>query len=520
MSSGYAFNACARVGVLAEAIRSEELTIERALRKYAEAATADLLALTRSALHHLLEGTDRRDDEFLVELDVFDLEFNASVQMDGDGILVKISLGAMMAIDDASSIITRLTFPQEAATWDYVAAQYLIEPKLLDYGFILRDVLPGDGRNMIYCYPFAPESEESFEYQVQLANFAVLWVLLHEIGHAQLGHLESPGGTGNYAVLDERAGHSSEVTPDIDPLTQSDATALRTCQEFAADTYATRKLIATFLRNDAIEKVLPRRLTSAAQALYFLLSAAQLPSCIIHRAQASASAGGMRAIGPYPEPAVRTFNVYAALFPAINDSQQFQQRVAGLTGQPNLACNISDRELLAVTTLHTELLDRFFSYIAAVPFLPWHIQGDMIELSGGSQRRITYRLPPEGVDLINRAEAEFVAAALTACRASARFARQGRLMEIFSRWLSIVESSQRIWRDELDRYESRAREGLAQLPGFDLQAYQVLALLREIVLSSQEAGSEADVSEEFNAVVSHVEAIRVTIPRSMPREWS
>src|SRR5262249_11408625 len=156
--------------------------------------------------HHLLEGTERGEDEFSVSMAPTDLRFNASVSVQEDGrFLVQLSLGAFLAIDDAASIATRLMFRNDSGAWDHVQAQYLIEPKLLNYGFLSSIPTPGDARNFHYCYPFVPEDELRFEYQIQLANFALLWVLLHEIGHVQLGHLEPDTSDRSLGVLDERA---------------------------------------------------------------------------------------------------------------------------------------------------------------------------------------------------------------------------------------------------------------------------------------------------------------------------
>lgn len=524
MRSSYNFNTCNRIGYILSAIAENTLSASECVAQYAKEADKDLTLLADSALEHLLEGTTKSASKFSVRLNSLDLGVNAHIEQKGKRFRIVLSLGLVLAIDDACSVLSRWFFPSHEFVWDYVVSQYLIEPKYLDYSFILAIDKPGGARNFVYAYPWMPSTEEAFEYFAMMSNFALLWVILHEIGHVQLEHFDevvSASADGDQVFND------SDVCVDEEcrsggSLTSATLAGLRTCQEFAADTYATSRLFSTFIRKDAIANVMPKQAQEGVEfALLFLMNAATIPAGIMQRVQKSVARGGNTPIGDYSDPLVRIFNVYATIWPAISDLQRCLDLLMDEAEKSRVKCEIADWQIMSAMLIHIGIIDRFCGYVNSLPLLPWRYSGDIVLTSKTTfQGKITYKDPGSGI--IKKAEVEIIGAALSGCRSVARFVAAGSFSKHYEQWLSVVCSSYVRWKTQLDAIESRGPREIAwmQDENVDLKKYLVLSLFRE-VFTSRQSNEVCEGAEDaiFSNLILQLEMMRDRYPPTRPYEW-
>lgn len=363
---------------------------------------------------------------------------------------------------------------------------------------------------------------EEFEYSVMMSNFAVLWLILHEIGHVQLGHFDEIVSAKAERIFNDRdicicteSSHGQNTQP-------LQLAHLRTCQEFAADTYATSKLFAIFMRRDAVKQVLPRQLQGKNEyALLFLMSASLVPVCIIQRMQKSVARGGDSPIGNYPDPLVRLFSVYATIWPILDNNQKYLIQMAAALNIPNVACDITHGQIMSAMLIHVALIDRLCGYVNSVPLLPWKLSGDLVITSDSLsfQGKVTYRDP--GPDVIKRAEVEIVGAALSACQATARFDAAKNFAPFYSQWQHIIRSCHRRWSSQLDDLEIRGDPGAESslTHTVDIHKHQLLSLFREIYVSSEDRENHERYAAAFGQLIVHLERMRNAYPATRPVEW-
>lgn len=502
MNKLYSFNKCDRIAAVLNGFHGERISIEDALNRYADAVRVDLAALVESALPHFFDFAKQDFTRFEVTLDKYDLKPNAKIQPLADRFKISISLGMILAIDDVTSILCRWRFPDEPATWDYIDAQYFIEPKFLDYDFLLKIEKPGRSENFVYAYPSIPASEEMFEYFVVAANFAILWTLLHEIGHVQLGHL-GEGGI-------EEAGESDDA-----------GARLKICQEFAADMYASSRFFSTFMRNDAIERIFPRRAkTATIMAIDFLLRAAIVPSCILHRIQVP-TMEGTPSLGDYPEPTVRLFNVLACVWPTVDNNRRLIRTWLAAQGYDHVLREFKEYEITGPVVLNIGWIDRLLEYMGSLPLLPWRISVD-INILPGNKKLVKFSYIPVDPEIILKAEAEIAAAALLACRGVAVFRAVTFFSPSYSKWRSTILLCRDLWIGQLEAVDRLGPPGfgwpLEENP--DLHRYLVLSLFREIATSVDELDENPGFIGEFERLTATLESNkRQCAPPTVPGSW-
>ncbi|MBL3619651.1 MAG: hypothetical protein JMN26_18295 [gamma proteobacterium endosymbiont of Lamellibrachia anaximandri] len=285
----------------------------------------------------------------------------------------------------------------------------------------------------MYIYTNVFASKELIEFTTMIANFAIIWLLLHEIGHIQLGHIDGIKNKSSY----------NEVNALSD---DEESFWLRLCQEFAADTYASNRFYSTFFRQDAVG-ILPRNINDKDAVISFLMQAAIIPPLILHRAQFSTLARANTEAGAYPDARVRLFNALATIIPAIDNNNRIFSPLYKAAGYQYNTFETSQEHLFIPYMMAIWLCDVFLQCICSKPFFPWKIKPSRLICKDGVQNRIQYGFVDHKltVDI----EKEIIAAALNSCYGYANFKADPTLEEMHSNWREIISKCYTTWQDEI-----------------------------------------------------------------------
>jgi hypothetical protein len=308
--------------------KREPRAAARDVADYAAAAAKDVRVLVGSVLPFFFPFHTTLPASIEVILDRSDLSVAIKVKRGQDGFRVTISVGAVMAIDDASCTFTRYLCPDSEVIFDN-SKTLLIEAKYLDYRFLLGP-LPGLSQNSvmlgIVSVVFTGESEN--ELCVTLANLSILWLILHEAGHVRLGHFSS-------SFSESSVPESFYPTAGGDGKFSHRRIHPHFAIEVAADLYASLKIYSTFYRKDSIAHALPKLVRDEVTSLLFIMLAICIPSLILHRLQRSIVAGGLELDAQYPNPAVRLFGALAAAIPGTDNNRRNLRQIALLLTAAN-----------------------------------------------------------------------------------------------------------------------------------------------------------------------------------------
>lgn len=486
------FNACDRYTLKIESLRGDAPRVEW-LRRYAEAARADLGRMVGYALPFFFPLKKEIPFDVNLTIDDSDLRFMARIVPSKTGYRISLSLGLVLAIDDASCLLARWALPKAEVAFELTQQADYIEPRFLDYGFLLSPHLKGASTGLASCCLVGFADLEGCEYYGILANLSVLWVVLHEIGHIQLGHLKGLSGADTLGATDTFEAQASEPH-EID---------VRMATEFAADIYASFQFFATFFRADAIGMVLPRALASFQSALLFLVSACAAPAMIMHRAQRSFARGPESNTTLYPPANVRLLNTLAAMTPAIDNNRRVVSPIFQAFGQKDQTIELTMQDFMPIVVSSIAYLDRFLRYVQSVDtFLPWKLQVEIILLPEG-QRHHRVEYSSNNAEVMDTAMSEVAAAVITACSGVAEFSESTRFARTYDAWIRAVETGYRIWSPIAKRYEEGFR---ALVRDQDIHIGLTYAFFVEVARSRQ-------LSNEYELKMFHEmrEAVRTTL---------
>ena len=445
------------------------------LASYAAAAEEDLRGLTEYVLpfFFIREDIPKR---FFFRVDKNNLQIEACVYRQRRQIVVEVSLGTMLAIDDASAMIARWTHPDSAVLYDKIEELQNIEPRFEDYSFLTdTNLKPGGPRNFVYCNPVLFFDDAMMKYRGLLANMCLLWAVLHEIGHVKLGHEQ-----------DRKLGIR------IDPVTNTNSW---TAQEFAADVYATHKFFSTFYRADAIEHALPKTLKSSSEVLYFLTCASALTSLILHRSTLSVTTNEQRESSNYPDANVRLFNVLACITPGIDNNSIHLSPFLKALGIEDVTLPLRLEEHIQSTSITMSVFDKFLDYINAVPLLHWKLAVEEKLLPDGVQVKLTRKF--DEMDVVRRSHAEIAAAAICAARNPSEHCVGTRVSSLITQWYECVSAGSLFWKEQTPQ---DAKELVRQIgENDDFHVPLTLCYLGEIV-NAANAIEGRDFAELVNQI--------------------
>lgn len=451
---------------------------------YCVAAEDDLSEMVTYAIPYFFPIAFNDVDDFKFVIDRTDFKLSASVRKRATFHEIKISIGAIMAIDDCASVLTRELFPQGKVLFD-ISDKLKMDTRFRNYSFLLDASLQtGSHHRFITLCPVAFEELETLEFRAILSNFSVLWMVLHEIGHVQLDHFAMlRDGQRAVGFVDDI--ELAMVGPEA--ARGQSASSVRMAMEFSADLYASLKMFTTFFRRDAIGNILPKTMDTETSAMFFIILSASIPSLLLHRMQTSAAADGFQPRGDYPLPSTRLFNTLVSLIPGVDNNAHHLKAILGaFEGMTNVDA-VKRKQLeetiirpqagqvLAAYSAIIPLLDNFLRRLQSIPLLPWTLVLDL------EHRSIHYRSP--GVEKLQSEHANIIAALMASPFGIAKWDIDSRICAGHREWKATIRSCYAIWEKEI---EAAADMKLSFGAHFDYHIREVYMFIREVVRSGDE----------------------------------
>ncbi len=377
--------------------------------------------------------------EYELALDKSNFEFDVSVSKADNVYFFEVSIGAVLAIDDASCVLTKLMMPNAEILYDRLAEMKYIEPRFLDYTDLLNANKPGGARNLVYAYPVMFKDVDHIEIQIMYANFALIWTVLHEVAHVQLGHFQ---------LLDEESRkfsdkiHKNLILRNFECDFPIDQEKINLCMELCADTYATSKFFSTFFRSDAIRFSLPKMVRSKLSALSFLMYSSSIYCLLLHRRQSSFSTYGRQFVGQYPAPRIRMFNIMACMVPSIDNNKKILAPFYDVLGEPDNTETLYTEEFWKVFSGCLGYFDKFLIAVQAVPILPWELDF-VFDLSSSAPAELRYRQVRD--ELYYKSLSQIAAAVTLSCSGNPDFSEDVEFAKTYEEWRQLVKACDSIW---------------------------------------------------------------------------
>ncbi|WP_422825086.1 hypothetical protein [Thalassococcus sp. BH17M4-6] len=402
---------------------------------------------------------------YRITIDPSDLGVDARVIKEEDQFNINVSAGMVLSVDTASSYLCRMLFPNAETLYDNTERFRTVEPLMLDYSFILNDELTDPPRhNLIYAYPVTFMDKSYRRFQMCQANFALVWIVLHEVAHIQLDHFSE-----KWIKKLERISASDAAF--------NDGSGKFKAMELCADIYANVKFFSTFYRKDALE-MLPDLARSKLGSLQFLMLSGVIPCMLMHRMQLSFAGKGTAHDDTHPDPRVRLYNLLGCVTPALDNNVKFLRPVLEQFGQEDFVVDVSLQELTFLTSNATLLIDDFLKLLHAIPLWPWPMAPNRTLTESGSKMRGAIYGELEKGPLLD-ARSEISSAIVTYCLGAASFSETTKFGGTHQIWKSTIEQAHRLIFGE---QVSEAEVG-GLIRNMDMSIFQTHSILHEIVSS-------------------------------------
>lgn len=364
---------------------------------------------------------------YRITIDPTDLGVDARVIKEDDQFNINVSVGLVLSIDTASSYICKILFPEAETLYDNTEQFRGVEPLMLDYSFILNDDLTDPpSRNLIYAFPVTFIDRSHRRFQICLANFALVWVVLHEVAHIQLEHFSE-----KWIKKSDRISASDAAF--------ADSNAKFRAMELCADIYANIKFFSTFYRKDALV-MLPDLARSKLGALQFLMLSGVIPCMLMHRMQLSFAGKGTAHDESHPDPRVRLFNLLGCVTPALDNNVKFMRPILEHFGQGDFVVDVSLQEITFLTSNATLIIDDFLKILHAIPLWPWPMEPNRTLTETGSTIRSATYGELEKEPLLN-ARSEISSAIVTYCLGAATFSETTKFEGTHKTWKLTIEQA-------------------------------------------------------------------------------
>lgn len=461
------FNIADRYAVALSAILSDSgsLRIEDVMLDYSKSAINDLRRLVDYVFPYCFLNS-QIPFEYRITIDPTDLSMAVCVIKEADNKFnINVPVGAFLAVDTASLLITSFLFPESKRIYDYSEESKNVEPLMLDYRFLLDTSLrKHPAENLIYAYPVLFDGKDETEYFTIQSNFALIWMIFHELGHVQLGHFDFLGPGNAVAKMSE------------DDVRRYPSLSQFLAAEFCADVYANMKFYSTFYRKDAFD-MFPSVSRDKMAGLQFLMTASSIPCLLMHRMQLSFAGGGTNSDQRHPDPRTRLFNLFGCITPAIDNNAKFLRQLLNDLGREDVTIDLSIEELGFLTSNVMLLIDEFLKTLHAVPLLPWNVKAEAERLPRGrTLRRARYEKVSKKALL--DARAEITSAMLCSCLGAAEFSESTRFSTTHEIWLDTVKLSYALWPPQ----DQTANQGPKI---FDAGIQQTQSFIHEVVHSQR-----------------------------------
>lgn len=491
------FNVCERYGWILQQHNKTDFDIGQDLKEYARCAQSDLNRLLGFGFKYFFPLAKNVRDDIKVSIDIYDYRVFAKVVKIDSEFEVVISIGTILAIDDAVSILMLRLFPSVepiANNYKYVKG---IDTRFYNYSFLLDESFRTKRLHPFYTIcPVVYDRFEQIEFRAIVSNFSILWIFLHELAHIQLGHFDRlKKGLINFQ-FSEFFYDSVNGGPG-----SNQAFGDMMVYEFAADYYANLKWFVTFFRRDAVSHIFPSMAKNNPEAaLLISILSVGLPSILLHRAQESFFMDSIKRPTSHPVAPVRLFNSMAIC--------SISLRHVELLLNPLLK-----HVMKADLTINIDFVSLGMVYFEVIPILDWLLgeMGCQSLLPRVLNSKVSFwnYLFNKTVDkeTIKREMNELVVALLASPYTGSKWSSISTFRPYHEEWKAILNRSIEFWKDEIKFYGPWSQEKLWQFAfENDLEipvTYQYFATIsNNLKISENEKNIRETAVEEASEIVN------------------
>ncbi|MDM8569065.1 hypothetical protein QUF50_06085 [Thiotrichales bacterium HSG1] len=420
------------------------------IHEYVVRAQRDIDHLFKYALPFFFPLQHEVRQDLKVSIDPYDYSFFAKVTKKKSCYEIVISIGTILAIDEAQCLLTSWFFPNAKLAINNYENNKVVDIRYLDYSFLFDDELLNtyEKHQFISIYPISFMDVEPEEYRIIASNLSILWVILHEIGHVQLEHFSFLSKEAVKNEITELFGITEWDIDNKNSLSE-DFSRKMLCFEFSADLYANFVFFSTFYRKDAIKYILPRFIKDETIALSFVMKCASLPVILLQRAYKSAAPDGLNTLENYPSLNVRLFNCMSSAITSIYNTKSILGSLQAASVHIDTTINVDFSSFASVYSVLIGIFDRLMRELHVIPsLLPWDIQCEILLLKDGITTGADYEIKEK-----SKFEQEWrtiIASLLSSQYAVANCSNESNLKQYHNEWRTIIFTAHEYWLDKIN----------------------------------------------------------------------